>query len=205
MKRLVEILKVPSVSLVVGKRGSGKTAFGTLLLEEAHEAGMKTYLLGLPKSKQHLLPEWIELTDNIAHISDNSAIFMDESYIYAYARDYPKELNKFMAKIVGVSRQKRWLLLFSSHTARKLDIGVVLDVDNLIVREPSWLHIRYERAELRELIEKAAAYFSKCKEPVKYAYIYTEKGPIVAKLNLPSFWTEELSLAFSGAGIEEIF
>jgi len=204
LTKLIDLIGRPSANLIIGKRGSGKTATGCLLLQEAHEEGLNPYLMGLPRAKWNLLPEYITPVEEINRVEDNSVIFLDESYLYAFARDHPKGFNKYLSKIVGISRQKGWVLLLSSHTARKLDIGLVLDMDSLIIRQPSWLHAKYERQEIRELVEQAVKFFSRCKEPIKHAYIYTEKGPVVVKLGLPLFWSSELSNAFSGLSLEEI-
>jgi len=204
MSKLIDLLGFPSASLILGKRGSGKTAFGCLVLEEAHGRGIEPYLFGLPQKKWNLLPDYITPVKKVDDVGDNAAVVMDESYLYAYARDYRDDFNKFLSKLVGVSRQKKWILVFASHTARKLDIGVVLDMDNIIIRQPSWLHMKYERQELRELIKPAYLYFKKCREPVKHAIIYSESGPKVVNLRLPSFWSEELSEAFSGVSVKRI-
>lgn len=208
--KLLDLLGTPSVSLLVGKRGSGKTALGCFALERAHERGLKSYIMGLPSSKRNLLPDYIKLISTIDNVPDDSVVFCDESYLYLFAREHPKSFNRWMSKLMGVSRQKNWTLIFSSHTARKLDIGIVLDADNLVIRQPSWLHVKYERQELRELIEPAAKFFKKGilklkdKDPVKYAYIYTEKGFNIVTVPLPEFWSEDLSRAFSGLGVKEI-
>lgn len=210
MTDLIDILGFPSVSLVVGKRQHGKTACGGKVLEDAHRRGLKTYWLGLPRSKWNLLPKWIKPVENIDNLPDEIAIVFDEIYLYALARDHPKEFNKFLYKIIGISAQKRWIVVFCSHTARKFDIGGVLEVDNIITRKPSWLYARFERPEIRELIKEAFEWFNKNKEakkePKKWALIFTDyaKQPIAVKLPLPEFWSEELSRAFSGVSLKKI-
>lgn len=175
-----------------------------MVLQEAHERGLKTYLMGLPKEKSSLLPTYISAIKDIGSVQDNSAILFDESYLYAYARDHPKSFNKYLNKIIGVTRQKDWLLIFNSHTARKLDVGVVLDMDNIIIREPSWLHARYERIEIRKLIRASYGFFRHKRDPVKHAVIFTTRGSVAVELGLPSFWTEQLSRAFSGLTLDEM-
>jgi hypothetical protein len=204
MTKLIDVLGFPSVNLDIGKRGSGKTATGCLALEEAHGIGLNPYLMGLPKAKWDLLPDYITPIKNINVVPDNSAILMDEAYTYCYSRDFPKAFNKFLNKTIGISRQKGWLLIIASHTCRKIDVGIILDADNLVIRQPSWLHVRYERQEIRELVDQAAKFYNKCKEPIKWAYIYTEKGPVAMELSLPKFWSSDLSNAFSGLTLDEI-
>lgn len=202
--QLIEIMGFPSISLVTGGRGSGKTAFGMETLREAPEKGLKPHLIGLPESKWGLLPDYITPVRNLDNVPDDSAVFLDESYLYAFARDHPRILNKYLYKILGVSRHKNWLLVFATHTTRKLDVGVIIEADNIVMREPSWLHVRYERVEIRKLMKATQNFFSRKREPVKHAVIFRKGGPVAIEPGLPDFWSEELSRGFSGVSVSEI-
>ena len=85
---LIDLLGVPSVSLILGKRGSGKTAFGYRVLEEADGHDLTPHVMGLPRSKWHLLPDYIEPIEDPSEMSDDSAVLMDESYQYMFAREH---------------------------------------------------------------------------------------------------------------------
>lgn len=206
--RLINLIKPPSVSLILGKRRAGKTAFMMRVLEEAYRLlGMKAYVLGIPEEKRGLLPEFITLVDSIDDLPDNVAIGYDEAYLDAMARDHPRSYNKHLAKSISVSAQKAWLLMFSTHTARKFDVLSVLDCDIIVVRKPSWLYTQYERREIRDIIEQADKLFKKkeyVNEYQKWAYIASEKPPVFVEVPLPSFWTEGLSKAFSGVSLKKI-
>lgn len=194
---LVDLLEIPSVSLILGKRGSGKTAFGYKVLEEARNHGLTPYVMGLPKNKWHLLPNYIEPIENPAEIGDDSAILMDESYQYMFAREHSTSFNKFLAKLLGIVRQKNQLFMFATHLARKLDVSAVYDSDNIVFREPSFLHARMERREIRDLIKDASKFFGEVADTLKSAYVITPKGAQGVDVDLPSFWSEELSRAFA--------
>jgi len=206
---LINLLGVPSVSLVLGKRGAGKTAFGYRVLEEAGDRNLTPHVMGLPEDKWHLLPGYIEPIEDPAEMSDDSAVLMDESYQYMFAREHGSSFNKFMAKLLGVVRQKNQLFMFATHLARKLDVSAVYDSDNIVFREPSFLHARMERREVRDLIGDASEFFEEVPDPVKSAYVVTPDGPERVDVELPSFWSEELSRAFAdiellGEGEKEI-
>jgi len=194
---LVDLLGVPSVSLILGKRGAGKTAFGYKVLEEARDHDFTPHVMGLPKDKWHLLPEYIEPIEDPTEMGDNSAVLMDESYQYMFAREHASSFNKFMAKLLGIVRQKNQLFMFATHLARKLDVSAVYDSDNIVFREPSFLHTRMERREIRDLIRNASEFFKKSSNPVKSAYVVTPSGIKKVNVELPSFWSEELSRAFA--------
>lgn len=203
-KSLIELLGIPSVSLVTGGRGKGKTAFGMKILQEAHERDLNPCLIGLPNQKWGLLPDYITPVRSLDNVPDDASVFVDEAYLFAFARDHPRLLNKFLYKIVGISRQKNWTLVFATHTTRKLDVGIIIESDNIVMREPTWLHIKYERAGIRELMKSTLRFWSSKREPVKYAIIFNNKGGIPIEPQLPDFWSEELSNAFRGVSVSEI-
>jgi len=194
---LVDLLGIPSVSLILGRRGSGKTAFGYKVLEEARNHDLTPHVMGLPEDKWHLLPNYIQPIESPGEIGDDSAVLMDESYQYMFAREHSTSFNKFMAKLLGIVRQKNQLFMFATHLARKLDVSAVYDSDNIVLREPSFLHSRMERREIRSLIKDASKFFGEVSDPVKFAYVVTPKGAREIDIDLPSFWSEELSRAFA--------
>ncbi len=204
--QLIDILGSPSISLITGGRGSGKTAFGMEALREARERGLKPHLIGLPESKWGLLPDYITPVRSLDSVPDKSAVFLDEAYLYAFARDHPRLLNKYLYKILGVSRHKDWVLAFATHTTRKLDVGVIIEADNIVIREPTWLHVRYERVQIRKLIMESYEFFRRKREPerVKHAIIVTKRGAVAVEPSLPDFWSEELSKGFSGVSVSKI-
>lgn len=200
---IIEILGIPSVSLITGKRGSGKSCLGHLILELAYKRGLTPNILGLPEGKWHLLPEFIVPIKELDEVTDDSAVFMDESYMYLFSREAYGDFNKAMAKFLGVSRQKNILLLFATHLTRKLDVSCIYDADNIIFRQPSFLHIEFEREEIREYIRMANTFFKEVDNPVRYAFIVTSKGITKIEVDLPTYWNEELSRAFSGISFTE--
>lgn len=200
---LVGLLGCPSVSLILGQRGSGKTAFGYRVLEDAHSRGLTAYVMGLPRDKWHLLPSWIEAIENPGEMEDDSAVLVDESYQYLFAREHGGSFNKLMAKLLGIVRQKNQVFMFATHLARKLDVSMVYDSDNIVFREPSFLHARMERREIRDLMEDAFEFFEEVSDPIKHAYVVTPGGARAVDVDLPSFWSESLSCAFADMSVLE--
>jgi len=186
------------VNLVLGRRGSGKSAFGYKVLEDAHNHGKLCYVMGLPREKQDLLPDWIRLVEDPRELRDDSAIFIDEAYALIFARESMKKFNRMMVKLIGMTRQRSQLLLFATHLTRKLDVGIAYDSNSIIFRQPSHLHRRFERRELRPMLKESSKFFNKLDDdPIRWAYIITEGGTTSVEVDLPSFWSEELSRAFA--------
>ncbi len=211
-KTLLKILGSPSITIILGKRGGGKTATGMKFLEEAHEAGMKCYAVGIPKKKWHLLPDYIITVKNLNDVEDQAAVFSDEIYLTAHARESMKISNKAIAKILGVARQKDWTLLFAAHSSRKMDMSIISGCDNILFKRQSIMHVKFERKELKRMVTQAYKFFLKKKRQGQdtraWCIIFSEDnlpdGPLAVKYNLPKFWTLEISKAFSGLKITEI-
>jgi len=196
-----EIIEHPSVALITGRRGSGKTALGFYLLEHLSEVyDIPGYVVGLPEEKWHLLPENIHGIRVGEDLPEHAAIFCDESALLFYARSSMSELNKLMNILISISRQRDQTLIFASHTTRKLDVGIVLDCDALIFKRPSKLYARFERSEIREMVQHALRIFESINDNhQKYSVVFSHEldGELVTN-PLPSFWCDELSRGFAG-------
>ena len=192
-QKIIEDLTLNSqVIIITGKRGSGKTALGLYLLTKSKNP----FIFGLHPSAWQYLPEKITPLERLDKLPEDSTIFIDEAALWFYSRDYTKKVNKFIAKTVTEARHKDQLIIFASHTLRKLDIGIVLDVDAILFKEPSLLHTRLERAEVRNLVELAESKFRSASGDLrKYVFVASHDIGELIEVPLPSFWCEELSKA----------
>jgi len=205
--RWEEVLPHPSVALITGRRGAGKSALGYYLLERFHGREMDTCVMGLPKEKWGLLPDYIHPMEFNRELPEDSAIFVDEAAMGFYSRDSMRKVNKLMNTLLSVSRQRNQTILFCSHTLRKLDVGIVMDADAILLKEPSKLHANFERREIRDLTEEAWRKFDgvddsvgRKRRVVVFSHDYWGE---VLENPLPSFWSEELSRAFATIPLEE--
>ena len=189
-----DLITNSQVIIITGKRGSGKTALGLYLLENSSKNPL---IFGLHPSAWQYLPEKITPLEVLDKLPEDSTIFIDEAALWFYSRDYTKKVNKFIAKAITEARHKDQLLIFASHTLRKLDIGIVLDADAILIKEPSFLHAKLERAEIRNLIEIAEDRFQALKhsneDTRKYVFLASHDFFKLIEVPLPSFWCEELS------------
>ena len=198
---LKEVVQNNEVIGIFGKRGSGKSAAGYAILEY-YNTKENAHVVGLGKEHWHLLPDTIvPLPLDFQTLNDlpwHSTIFIDEAAQYFYARDSHKTLNKFISKLETDARKKDQLLVFATHTFRKLDIGVILDMDALMFKQPSMLHARFERKEILEMVKSAKREFDrlpKSENRAKYAYLISDDYEGMIEVPLPSFWCDELSNA----------
>lgn len=199
------ILRPPCAILVLGRRGKGKSALCYWLLELiSKKYGLEAFVLGLPKEKRDLLPDTITPLDIIEDLPEGACILIDEASLRFYAKSYNTTEAKLMDQIVSVSRQKGQVLIFATHTARKFQATLLLDMDALIFKEPSLLHSKMERQETKDLTRVAREHFAKINEEdrVKYAYVVSENYEGMLKNPLVSWWSEDLSEAWAGLKFE---
>ena len=76
--RLRQVITHPSVVLVLGKRGTGKSALGYRLLE-LFRYGARPYVVGVPASARKLLPEWIGIASSLEEVPPKSIALVDEA------------------------------------------------------------------------------------------------------------------------------
>lgn len=205
LKQWRGVITRPSVVIITGKRGSGKSGLGYFLLEFlSKEYKIDPLVLGLPRPKWDLLPDRMKSldVDSLDKLPDKAIIFIDEGALLFYARKFQSDLNTTMDKLISISRQKDQILLIATHHTRKLDINIITDADALIYKQPSLFHSRFERRELRNLTRDVSDKFErKSEDKRKWAYIYSDDFEGFLENPLPSFWSEELSHAFAGIEI----
>ncbi len=196
VEELIKALQNQSVIvLIAGKRGSGKTALGFTLLELA-KGKKQCYVVGI-KAR---LPRWIKQTDSIERIKNNSVVLIDEAAISLSARQTSNAFNKAISKLMVIARHKQLSLIFISQNTAMLDINVLRLIDAFIIKQPSLLQERFERKEIKDIIENAKQEFAAIanKENNKaYAYVVSDWFEGMIKTALPSFWNEKLSKSFA--------
>lgn len=201
-KDLYELLGHPSVSVIIGGRGSGKTSFAFLALEQYHPY-MRTVVMPFRKIDPKLLPDWIEQEDpNDPVFYQHSIVVLDDIHLVHHARDWYSDESKFLDKLISISRHEDISFVLISQMSRRIDINAIGDIDNLIIKKPSIMHSRFERPEMRKELKELKQPFEEMKRRgfniKKTAYILGEdyQGMLV-DIPLPSFWTPELSVYLS--------
>lgn len=200
-------LPMPSVAVIVGRRGGGKSAaLYRLAQDRSRDEGVPAYVIGLPLAKWDLAPPGVQpVPFEALQGLENAVVAIDEAGMRFYYRAWGDDPHEVMDRLVSVSRQKRLLILFAVHTLRKLDVALVLDADAVIYKEPSFMHARLERREVRRMSQEALEKFQSL--PVadrrRYAYVFShEDQGVMLQNDLPEGWSEELSVAFAGIDLQ---
>lgn len=220
-----DILDDPWVALILGRRGSGKSALGHRLLEVYHkEHDRDAYILGFPGDKRDLLPEWIEwLPEALPYDRwpENSITLVNEAHHVAHARRSMGAENLEVDKLVTISRQRDADIVFDTQYARRLDVTALMGSNAIIFRYPSLMAEDYERSELKKFVREARDALDQFVETTetddyvlrddgdelqRRAYVIAEKfrGLFPNPVQLPAHWSEDISKAYSGPGAEPV-
>ena len=196
LKRIIH----PSIVLIIGKRGSGKSASSYRILE-LFRFGPKPYVVGVPASKRHLLPNWISIVSTLEEVPEGAIAIVDEAYIRYHARNSTAQESKEMSKLLNLSRQREQTLIFVSQEARQIDINIASSASVFVFKDPGLLQLKFDRPGLNQMAIKAREAFATISgDKRSWSYVYSQDTDFsgLIKNELPSFWTPGLSRIFSG-------
>jgi hypothetical protein len=220
-----DILIEPWTALILGSRGSGKTALGHRLLElwgdPTHTDDPRdAYIMGLPEDVEAQLPAWIRrLPTNTAMEAwpEDSIVLLHEAHHILHARRSMDAENLEIDKLLTVSRHKNSCVIVETQQSQRLDRNAVTAVDAVIVRQPALLQTEFERKGMRKVISRAEDVFQQYTTDIsdeeadwtfrrqdpaakKAAYVYSERfeGAYPHEIELAEHYTDEISTAYGG-------
>ena len=182
------------IGIVLGSRGSGKTAFGIKLLENVHaKSKKKCYAMGF---KEEEMPSWINIISQISEIENNSFILVDEGGILFSSRKSMSSANKILSDLILISRHKNLSILFISQNSSNLEVNVLRQADFLVLKKSSLLQKEFERKIIQKFYEETFAGFKKFEDIPGLSYIHSNSFKGFISNALPSFWKESISKSF---------
>lgn len=193
-----ELVLHPSVILILGKRGSGKSSLGYRLLEQLRTT-TKPYVIGLPDTAASKLPDWIGIATSLDEVPPGSTVLVDEAYILFHARNSQTSANKELSQALNLSRQNDQTLIFVTQESRQVDKNLVSVANVVVFKEPSALQVEFERPEVRKIAEKAVEEFRTVggdKRAWSYVFAPETDHAGLVKNQLATFWSTGLSKAF---------
>ena len=192
----------PALVLIVGKRGSGKSALGYRLLE-LFRSRLTPYVVGVPSGARRLLPEWIGVVASLEDLPSKSIALVDEAYITYHSRHSMAGESMAMSQALNLSRQREQTLVFVSQEARQVDRNVASSASVIVFKELGMLQLEFERTELRRLVGEAREALSgKGRDIRRWSYVYSPDADFAGLVEneLPSFWKPSLSRLYGIGG-----
>lgn len=202
LKSSEKLIRDPSVVLLMGAMGSGKTSFGHLLLEQSN---FKNKFVVLPEIDDGYSVAWnstprdiitpvLFSEDIVKSLPMKSAIFIDDASVVLYARDHGMNQNKLIDKSILMSRQRKQTLIFATHNARKIDIGALGEIYAIFMKEPAFLQDKIERSEFKVYVKEAKRHFDLINKKDRVKCVYMISGGEGKFLQIPQakHWKEEL-------------
>jgi len=182
------------IGIILGARGSGKTAFGIKMLENAHtKIKKKCYAIGFEEKE---MPDWINIVQSASQIANDSVVLIDEGGVLFSSRKAMTNANKMLSDLILISRHKNISILFISQNSSNLDVNIIRQADFLILKPSSLLQKDFERKVIGDIYDSLQDKFKKYKDTKGLTYIYSDQFRGFITSPLPSFWKTSISKSF---------
>jgi len=164
------------IGVILGARGSGKTAFGIKLLENIHaKTRKKCYAIGF---REEEMPSWIKTVSDMSQLTNDSFVLVDEGGILFSSRNFMSNANKLLSELILIARHKNLNILFISQnclpeTQKILTPGGIKSLGELKVEDLVY-SFDFDKNKLVPAIAKKSSGINK-----KIVKIYLEDGRIL--------------------------
>lgn len=191
-----------TIGLILGARGSGKSALGMRLLENvAAKGGRQVCAMGFDSSS---VPGWIMCVDSVEAVPNGAFVLVDEGGITFSSRSSMSSANKLLSSLLLVARHKDVSALFISQNSANLELNAIRQADYLLLRKPSLLQQDFERKKIGEIYAGIAEQFAALPEQGKYStHVYSDQFRGFVVNELPSFWSQRASKSFASLNLKK--
>ena len=184
-----------TVGIALGARGSGKSALGMRILENASaKTGRKVFAMGFNPSA---LPSWIISIDEVSQIPNGAFVLVDEGGITFSSRSSMSSANKILSSLLLVARHKDVSAIFISQNSANLEVNAIRQADYLLLRKPSLLQKDFERKIIGKIYDGMKGEFERLPQHGRHSTcVYSDEFRGFLANELPSFWSDRASKGF---------
>ena len=184
--------KSSTIGLILGARGTGKSALGLRILENVSaKTSKRVYAMGFKN-----IPSWIKVVEKVEDVKENSFVLIDESGITFSSRNFMSELNKFLGNLLLIARHKDLSIIFITQNSSNIDINIIRQLDYLFMKPSSLLQNEFERKKIADIYKAQVNGFKKHKSICGITFVYSDSYLGFVSNELPSFWSEKVSKSF---------
>lgn len=199
-----DVLILPFLILILGKKGSGKSALA-YHIAELLRFSRKVFIVGFPEASKHLLPDWIGIVQSIQDLPPHSIAIVDEAYLPFHSRSSTSAQAIAMSQLLNLSRQRDQTIIFVTQEARQVDRNIASAANVIAFKDLGMLQVRFDRRELAQLAEEAGQALGAIskKDRQQWSYVYAPDVDFKGLLanEKPSFWSPSMSKAFGTSGV----
>lgn len=190
------------IGIIIGARGTGKTAFGIKILENIYSKNKrKCFAMGFDEDS---MPSWIKVVPDTSKLENDSFVLVDEGGILFSSRNAMTNINKILSDLILIARHKNLSILFISQNSSNLDVNILRQADFLIFKPSSLLQKEFERKIIQKIYDLINEKMSRYKNIKGITYIYSDRFRGFVANPLPSFWGIKISKSFRNDDIEKL-
>ena len=199
----------PSVIVIYGGRGEGKSATAHYIMESRfHAKGVPCYIVapprvqGIIRTKGEGKNDWLTVIGK--QMPSKSCILIDDAQLNLHAREHWKNVR--LDKLISMSRHEKSTIIFNTQFSNRLDRNIVVATDTNIFKRPPLMGSTFERPGMKQFVgdiddrfndfEKELLKKSEDADMRQYSYVISNKPRYVGFVGptpLCTYWSEDLS------------
>lgn len=173
--------------IIAGKKGSGKTATGYWLLEQAHAMGRKCCVAG----PRQYVPKWVKRVPHPAAAPDDSVVFVVEAGMQFAARTSMYGDQRDALSILPVLRHSGRLIIAETQHTRIIDVNFLRMLDMMVLKQEPFFK-KSERHPIMNILD-----ILKPKKVWETLFFKDDWFTLLQHQDKPKCWSKKLELSYA--------